>query len=98
MGRVTQAEADRATQIARNIDGVRRVVRSFEIITEEELRQLVPQLGRPAPARAPAPVTPAAPAAAPAAPAPDTTAPAVPQPAAPRSAVPTPLPPATPAR
>jgi osmotically-inducible protein OsmY len=98
MGRVTQAEADRATQIARNIDGVRRVVRSFEIISEEELRQLVPQLGRPAPARTPAPVTPAAPAAAPAAPAPDTTAPAVPQPAAPRSAVPTPLPPATPAR
>ncbi|MCM2252867.1 MAG: BON domain-containing protein [Ramlibacter sp.] len=92
MGRVTQAEADRATQIARNVDGVRRVVRSFEIISEEELRQLVPQLGgsAPAPARAPAPVSPA-PAPAPAAP---DAAPAVTQPAAPRSAEPTPLPPA----
>jgi osmotically-inducible protein OsmY len=100
MGRVTQREADRATQIVRNIDGVRRVVRMFEIITDEELRQLVPQLGRsaPAPAAAPAPVVPAAPAVAPAAPPPETTAPAVTQPAAPRSAVPTPLPPASPAR
>jgi osmotically-inducible protein OsmY len=100
MGRVTQREADRATQIVRNIDGVRRVVRMFETITDEELRQLVPQLGRPAPApaAAPAPVVPAAPATAPAAPPPDITAPAVTQPAAPRSAEPTPLPPASPAR
>jgi osmotically-inducible protein OsmY len=97
MGRVTQREADRATQIARNIDGVRRVVRIFEIVTEEELRRLVPQLGRPAAAPAPA-AAPVAPATAAPAPAPDTTAPAVTQPAAPRSAVPTPLPPATPAR
>lgn len=43
MGRVTQREADRATQVARNVSGVQRVVRVFEIITEEELRQIAPQ-------------------------------------------------------
>ena len=37
MGRVTQREADRATDIARNISGVARVVRAFEIVTEAEL-------------------------------------------------------------
>ena len=51
MGRVTQREADRATQIARNISGVQRVVRIFEIISDEELRQLAPQ-GTPVPAPA----------------------------------------------
>jgi len=40
MGRVTQREANRATDIARNISGVTRVVRVFEIITEEELAKL----------------------------------------------------------
>lgn len=40
MGRVTQAEADRATEAARSIPGVQRVVRIFEIISEEELRRL----------------------------------------------------------
>jgi len=54
MGRVTQREADRATQITRNIGGVQRVVRIFEIITDEELRRLSP-LPAPAPAAAPAP-------------------------------------------
>ncbi len=48
MGRVTQREADRATDIARNTPGVSRVVRSFEIITEQELANLQSQ---PAPAR-----------------------------------------------
>ena len=43
MGRVTQREADRATDIARNVQGVNRVVRAFEIITEEELLQLQPK-------------------------------------------------------
>ncbi len=38
MGRVTQREADRATQMTRTISGVQRVVRIFEIISEEELR------------------------------------------------------------
>jgi osmotically-inducible protein OsmY len=42
MGRVTRREADRATDIARNISGVQKVVRLFEIITEEELLQLQP--------------------------------------------------------
>ena len=39
MGRVTQREADRATQIARTISGVQRVVRIFEVMSPEELRQ-----------------------------------------------------------
>ncbi len=37
MGRVTQREADRATDIARNISGVSRVIRAFEIVSEAEL-------------------------------------------------------------
>ncbi len=40
MGRVTQREADRATEIARGIDGVKKVVRLLEIISEEELKSL----------------------------------------------------------
>lgn len=43
MGRVTQREADRATDIARNTSGVQRVVRSFEILTEEELARMRPR-------------------------------------------------------
>lgn len=42
MGRVTQREADRATQIARNVSGVTRVVRVLEILSEEELARLQP--------------------------------------------------------
>lgn len=42
MGRVTQREAQRATEIARGVDGVAKVVRAFEVITEEELRQITP--------------------------------------------------------
>ena len=38
MGRVTQREADRATDIARNTSGVQKVVRIFDIITEDELQ------------------------------------------------------------
>lgn len=37
MGRVTEREADRATEIARQISGVSKVVRAFEIISEDEL-------------------------------------------------------------
>jgi len=54
MGRVTQREAERATSIARQINGVQKVVRVFEIVTPEDLRQA----GMPAPTReavAPAP-------------------------------------------
>lgn len=40
MGRVTQREADRATAIARQVGGVARVVRIFDIISEEEMRQI----------------------------------------------------------
>jgi osmotically-inducible protein OsmY len=47
LGRVTQREADRATEIARSIPGVVRVVRVFEIISEEELQRLLPQPAKP---------------------------------------------------
>jgi osmotically-inducible protein OsmY len=40
MGRVTQREADRATSIARQVNGVTRVVRIFEIISDEEMRRI----------------------------------------------------------
>ncbi|MEZ5646347.1 MAG: BON domain-containing protein [Burkholderiaceae bacterium] len=40
MGRVTQREADQVTQIARTTQGVQRVVRIMEIISEEELGRL----------------------------------------------------------
>jgi len=43
MGRVTQREADRATEITRSTSGVQKVVRVFEIISEDELRNLLPQ-------------------------------------------------------
>jgi osmotically-inducible protein OsmY len=59
MGRVTRTEADRATQIARGVGGVQRVVRIFEILSEEDMRQLAAQ-GTVVPA--PAASTPASPA------------------------------------
>lgn len=37
MGRVTEREANRATEIARQVGGVKKVVRAFEIISEDEL-------------------------------------------------------------
>lgn len=40
MGRVTQAEATRASDIARGVSGVQKVVRIFEYLTDEEIRQL----------------------------------------------------------
>jgi osmotically-inducible protein OsmY len=48
LGRVTQREADRATEIARSTNGVQKVVRVFETLTEDELRNMLPQ---PAPAK-----------------------------------------------
>jgi osmotically-inducible protein OsmY len=39
MGRVTQREADRSTDIARSTSGVVKVVRSFEFISEDEAKQ-----------------------------------------------------------
>jgi osmotically-inducible protein OsmY len=52
MGRVTQREATSATQRTRNVGGVNKVVRLFEVISEDELRNLLPP---PAPADAPKP-------------------------------------------
>lgn len=43
MGRVTQREAQRATEVARGVSGVKRVVRVFEFLTEEELRAMQPK-------------------------------------------------------
>jgi osmotically-inducible protein OsmY len=54
MGRVTQREANSATQLTRNVSGVNKVVRLFEIISEDELRNLLPP--PPAPADAAKPV------------------------------------------
>ena len=54
MGRVTQREAKSATQLTRNVSGVNKVVRLFEIISEEELRNLLPPPPAPAEAAKPA--------------------------------------------
>ena len=42
MGRVTQREATRATEVVRGVSGVKRVVKVFEYITEDELRAMHP--------------------------------------------------------
>ena len=57
MGRVTEREAHRAAEIARGVDGVQKVVRVFEVISEAELAN---QLPTPKPA-APAASAPAKP-------------------------------------
>jgi osmotically-inducible protein OsmY len=51
MGRVSQREADRATQIARTVSGVQRVVRIFEYVGEDELRRAQPARAAASPAR-----------------------------------------------
>ncbi|MFN3377626.1 MAG: BON domain-containing protein [Burkholderiaceae bacterium] len=43
MGIVSQREAQRATEVARSVSGVAKVVRVFEIVSEEELRRIAPQ-------------------------------------------------------
>lgn len=48
MGRVTQREANRATEVVRGVSGVLKVVRVFEVITEEELKTLQPPPAKPA--------------------------------------------------
>lgn len=40
LGRVTEREAARATELARSVPGVRKVVRLFELISEAELAEL----------------------------------------------------------
>ena len=42
MGRVTEREANRATELARGVSGVGKVVRVFEVISEDELARLQP--------------------------------------------------------
>ena len=48
MGRVTEREAGRAADIIRSVGGVQKVVRVFEIISEEELERIAP---KPTPAK-----------------------------------------------
>jgi osmotically-inducible protein OsmY len=48
MGRVTQREANRATEVITSTSGVQRLVRVFEIISEDELARTLPT---PAPAK-----------------------------------------------
>ena len=43
MGRVTGREATRATDLARSVSGVQKVVRVFEIVTEQELADAAPK-------------------------------------------------------
>ena len=50
MGRVTEREANRATEIARGVSGVDKVVRVFEVISEAELANI--QAPSPPPPRA----------------------------------------------
>ena len=40
MGRVTQREADRATEVTRTTPGVQKVIRIFEIISQDELMRI----------------------------------------------------------
>ena len=40
MGRVTQREADRATEVTRSTPGVQKVIRIFEIISQDELMRI----------------------------------------------------------
>lgn len=54
MGRVTEREATRASEISRGVSGVQKVVRVLEVITEAELAEVQPkqaQAGASAPAR-----------------------------------------------
>ena len=104
LGTVSEREANRATSIARGVDGVRKVVRVFELLSEEELVRL--GAPRPAPVSGDAAGAAAAPVQTPAstpaststsAPA-GTPATVLPPAAAPASvATPTPLPPLAPA-
>ena len=43
MGRVTQTEGTRAAEVVRSIPGVQKVVRIFEYLSDEELRQYLPR-------------------------------------------------------
>jgi osmotically-inducible protein OsmY len=49
MGRVSEREANRATEIITATPGVQRLVRVLEVITEEELTRMLPPPSAPAP-------------------------------------------------
>ncbi|MDI4632757.1 BON domain-containing protein [Pelomonas sp. V22] len=43
LGRVTEREANRAAEIASSVGGVKKVVKMFELISEEELARMTPK-------------------------------------------------------
>jgi osmotically-inducible protein OsmY len=49
MGRVTEREGNIATDVARGVSGVQKVVKLFEYIAEEDLRQMAPVQSIPGP-------------------------------------------------
>ncbi|MDP2004315.1 MAG: BON domain-containing protein [Rubrivivax sp.] len=63
MGRVTEREAARGVELARSVSGVQKVVRVFELLTEQELAALGSTRSGPAasaaPTAVPVPATPA---------------------------------------
>lgn len=62
MGIVTEREATRATALTSSIAGVQKVVRVFEIVSEQELARQQTRASSPSSSSAPAPSTAAAPA------------------------------------
>ncbi|MDB5868689.1 MAG: transport-associated protein [Polaromonas sp.] len=52
MGRVTQREAEQATEVVRTMSGVQKIVRLLEIISEQELNRLSMEPARTQPAAA----------------------------------------------
>ena len=62
MGRVTDAEAKRAVDLTRNVGGVQKVVRVFEILTQAEVAAIQHSVPAQAPAAASAPAPAPAPA------------------------------------
>jgi osmotically-inducible protein OsmY len=58
MGRVTEAEAKRAVELTRNVPGVQKVVRVFEILTPAEVTAIQHNVPAQAPAAASAPAKP----------------------------------------
>ena len=86
MGVVTERKAKRATDIASRVTGVRRVIRAFEVISEEELARIQLQTGG---ARNTAPVSAPPPSARPLSASPAASSPAAP--AAETGAVVTPI-------
>jgi osmotically-inducible protein OsmY len=56
MGRVSQREANKATEVVRSQQGVQKVVRLLEIISEEELKRIQPAPAAPPVQTGPTPV------------------------------------------